>query len=227
MSKQDLNFIKAINILNSNRVKYWVCNGTALGLIRDKSLIPWDPDIDIGILENEKYRKIIPKILKKGGFKEIKKTFLKNDGMLKFVKDGGREVDINFYQIDKNKKTIFVKWYIPRNLLMKIIDALSFAKTYKGNFYQLINIFSFSEKFFLYIKKILVLSGSFYSHAGYSHNKKYAYEIKKYNFCGLKIFIPSDFNSYLKDLYGENWKTPKKKYNWIKHSPSTIFFEKN
>ena len=53
MSKQDLNFIKAINILNSNRVKYWVCNGTALGLIRDKSLIPWDPDIDIGVWKNQ------------------------------------------------------------------------------------------------------------------------------------------------------------------------------
>ena len=73
--------------------------------------------------------------------------------MLKFVKNGGREVDINFYQIDENKKTVFVKWHIPKNFLMKIIDALSFAKTYKGNSSKLINIFGFSENFFFISKK--------------------------------------------------------------------------
>ena len=35
----------------------------------------------------------------------------------------------------------------------------------------------------------------------------------------------SDFNDYLRDLYGEKWKIPIKKYNWIKHSPSTILFQ--
>ena len=76
--------------------------------------------------------------------------------MMKFIKKGGREVDINFYRINKKNKTVFVKWYIPRNFFMKIIDALSFAKSYRGKSHKLINIFAFSEKFFLFIKKILV-----------------------------------------------------------------------
>ena len=151
--KIDQNLVSLINILTENKINYWICHGTLLGIIRDKKLIPWDHDIDIGVIENKKYRKMLPILLKKKGFKEIKKTFLDNDGMLKFVKNGGREVDINFYQIDENKKTVFVKWHIPKNFLMKIIDALSFAKTYKGNSSKLINIFGFSENFFLYLKK--------------------------------------------------------------------------
>ena len=51
--------------------------------------------------------------LKKKVLKKLRKP-LDNDGMLKFVKNGGREVDINFYQIDENKKTVFVKWHIPK-----------------------------------------------------------------------------------------------------------------
>lgn len=75
MLNEDLNFVKAITILNSNRIKYWVCNGTALGLIRDKSLIPWDPDIDIGIWKNEINISKLEKIFKVEGFLKKKKIF--------------------------------------------------------------------------------------------------------------------------------------------------------
>ena len=109
---------------------------------------------------------------------------------------------------------------------MKVIDALSFAKNYKGNFSKLINFFGFSEYFFLKLKKYLVLKNYFYSHAGYSHKKDYAIKLIKYNFCGLKIYIPKDFKNYLEDLYGKNWRIPVKNYNWIKHSPSTILLKR-
>ena len=226
IKKIDQNFKILINTLSVNRINYWVCHGTLLGIIRDKKLIPWDHDIDIGVLENKISRRIIPIILKKKGFKEIKKTFLDDDGMLKFVKSGGREIDINFYKVNKEKKTAYVKWYIPRNFIMRIIDVLSFSKTYKGRAHKLINFFSFSEKFFLILKKIFVKIGFFYSHAGYSHKLEYTKKLRKYDFAGLKVVVPNDFKNYLLDLYGVEWKIPKRKYNWIKNSPSTILFKK-
>ena len=35
--------------------------GTLLGIIRDQSLIPWDPDIDLAILEKDFDEKLIEK----------------------------------------------------------------------------------------------------------------------------------------------------------------------
>lgn len=224
--KIDKNLITLIDILTEYKINYWVCHGTLLGIIRDKELIPWDHDIDVGVIENKKNRMTLPVILKKSGFKQVKKTFLKNDGMLKFIKKGGREVDINFYKINLRNKTAYVRWHIPKNLFMRTVDVLSFAKNYKGNYAQFINFFGFSENFFLRLKKYLVLKKIFYSHAGYSHKQDYALKLNKYNFDGLEIYIPKNFKNYLKDLYGKNWKIPIKNYNWIKHSPSTIFIKR-
>jgi hypothetical protein len=224
--KIDKNLKSLIDILTENKINYWICHGTLLGIIRDNQLIPWDHDIDIGVIENKINRIIFPLIMKRKGFKEIKKTFLEDDGMMKFVRKGGREVDINFYKINKKNKTVYVKWYVPKNLLMKIIDALSFASSYKGEGFKFVNTLSIFEKLFLRLKKILVQNHLFYSFAGYSHNFKYASNLKKYNFFNLKIFIPKDSHAYLRDLYGDKWRIPKKKYNWVKHSPSTITFNK-
>jgi len=47
MSNLDQNFVLAINLLNKHKIKYWLCHGTLLGVIRDNSLIEWDNDIDI------------------------------------------------------------------------------------------------------------------------------------------------------------------------------------
>ena len=224
--KIDENLKVLIKTLSEYKIKYWICHGTLLGIIRENKLIPWDHDIDVGVIENKISRKIIPIILKKKGFKEIKKTFLDDDGMLKFVRSGGREVDINFYKINKNKKTAFVKWYIPKNSLMKLIDALSFAKSYSGKYRRFVNLFGFTEKYFLYLKKIFVQIGIFYAYAGYSHSIEYVMKLKNHDFLGLKLTIPQNFIGYLEDLYGAKWRIPVKKYNWIKHSPSTIILKK-
>ena len=42
--KIGINFFEIINILNKNKVKYWICHDTLLGMIRDKQLNFWDHD---------------------------------------------------------------------------------------------------------------------------------------------------------------------------------------
>ena len=43
--KIGINFFEIINILNKNKVKYWICHGTLLATIRDKQLNFCERDI--------------------------------------------------------------------------------------------------------------------------------------------------------------------------------------
>ena len=61
--KIDINFSEIINILNKNKIKYWICHGTLLGIIRDNQLIPWDHDIDIAVWSETTSREEIKKIM--------------------------------------------------------------------------------------------------------------------------------------------------------------------
>lgn len=55
-----------VSIINQNKSKYFLDAGTLLGAVRDKKFIPWDHDIDLGIIYNNQLEidKLI-KLLKK------------------------------------------------------------------------------------------------------------------------------------------------------------------
>ena len=50
IKKTDQNLHLLISILEENKIRYWVCHGTLLGIVRDKKLISWDHDIDVGVI---------------------------------------------------------------------------------------------------------------------------------------------------------------------------------
>ena len=104
---------------------------------------------------------------------------------------------------------------------MRLIEVFSFSKTYKGKGNQLVNFFSFSEKFFKLIKKYLIKKDLFYKKAGYSHPYRFISRFKKIKFIDLNIIVPFFYIDYLNYTYGKNWRKPKKVFSWVKDSPST------
>ena len=54
MNTQDDNIFKeVVKILNDNKINYWICHGTLLGIVRENRLLPWDHDIDFAIWDDE------------------------------------------------------------------------------------------------------------------------------------------------------------------------------
>jgi hypothetical protein len=42
------------DILTANNITYWLSEGTALGVIRERRILPWDDDLDFGIFDSER-----------------------------------------------------------------------------------------------------------------------------------------------------------------------------
>ena len=88
----DSTLIKAVKILGKNRINYWICHGTLLGLIRNQNVISKSSDIDIATWNSKIIKNKIYKIFLKNGFKK-KKKFFSGDNLLTFVKKGEREIE--------------------------------------------------------------------------------------------------------------------------------------
>ena len=137
----DPNFVTVINLFNSNNIPYWICHGTLLGVIRDNQLIEWDHDIDIAVWSRDVNKEHITNLISKENF-ILREGLMIKDDIISFAKDGGRVVDINFYskiKLDPDQKEMaYVTWFVPRNIFMKIVDAISMADKYEGNFKKII-----------------------------------------------------------------------------------------
>ena len=55
------------NIMENLSINYWIEGWTLLGAIREKKLIPWDHDIDMGMINNsnDTIKKMIHNLKKK------------------------------------------------------------------------------------------------------------------------------------------------------------------
>ena len=221
-AKIDQNFAEVIKLLNSNNIHYWLCHGTLLGIIRDNDLIPWDHDIDIAVWYNKKLKFFFINLMKENNF-QLKEKYLIEDDLITFTKSGGREVDINFYEkkILNNKQFAYIKWFVPKNLLMKFLEAISMSSTYSGTFKFIFNKLSFFESIFEKIKIFLIKKKYFHKSIGYTQPLKLLEKFKKIKFNSVSVSVPYFSEEYLEYVYGPDWKKPIRKYNWIKDSPST------
>ena len=222
----DSNFKSTIEILNKNKIDYWICHGTLLGIVRDNKLIPWDNDVDIAFFENKIDKNNLLNLFLKAGFKK-KDKFFQNDGLITLKREGGKEVDFNFYNLKNDNQNVYVNWYIPKNNFMKLVHALSMGNYYDGKYKSIIKRFSLFRNFFKIIILFLSKLNLFYRKAGYQHPYSLINEIIEKKFNNLIIKIPANYENYLNFIYGNNWKIPQKNFNWLKDSPATKLYDEN
>lgn len=105
------------NVLDTEKIEYWLEFGTLLGAIRDKDFIKHDFDIDFGCFPFEK-SKNFKNILQKNNFKLIRKVYLKNKNILSEETYNYKDkfnIDL-FYFYTENDKYIFYDFSGKENL---------------------------------------------------------------------------------------------------------------
>ena len=93
------NFKAMVKLLEATNLTYWITAGTLLGAIRDKDLIEWDIDTDIGIFSSERKEFIeLIKAAEKEGFEFFRAEA--DDALISLIRNGEY---IDFYRYIKGQ----------------------------------------------------------------------------------------------------------------------------
>jgi len=223
-------------------LQYWLDAGTLLGAVRHKGYIPWDDDIDIGLMRNDYNRliKILENELPEDLVLQTVDTDPKYGLMFAKVRDkysyilgeieykyNGIFIDIFPFDYTSNSKVIQkVQKYIS-----SFVIALRYSKTLRGKMVfikKILKLFLNNNilyknvfQILFFLSKInrseeIISNGIVCPWAFYtSMRKKNVYlPTRKVYFEGKKYCAPNNYHEYLKSLYGENYMTPmKSKHN--------------
>ena len=189
-------------ILDKAGVKYWLDMGTLLGATRRGKFIPWDTDIDLGVLfdEFEKIKRCLPLFKEK----KIKIRFMSN--FVVTLKKDNILLDIYLYRVESNKAWRFE--YYSDSKIAAILERIVDITYYKALARDKI----MDKKICLSILKLIggmtlklwkfcggkcvpcVIPEQFYKN------------LESIVFYNMKFNTPSPVKEYLAHRYGNNWR---------------------
>lgn len=217
-------------ILDDKNIIFWLEAGTLLGVIRDGDFIPWEKDIDIGCWKTDQDYSIKQKLKK--AFQQIGYTVFMTDGHLNIRPIDDLEVwlDINFYERgeDDEAVTLGPSFNSSLNKISQIINHQVLFLYNKKNYLKRLRImftpvFSLIYSLFVLLPPFLkenVIKGLVAMRDGLSKTSKLTVKTKYIdNLQSISVFnssynIPGFTEDYLRDGYGNDWRTPKKDWDW-------------
>ena len=232
MSVDDNVFKDVCDLLHNNRINFWICHGTLLGIIRENRLLPWDHDIDFAVWDHETDKSHIVDIMLSHGYQQ--EVITGEMDCLHFLGEE-KKVDISFYKIKDNIASI--KWAIyPKDTFGKLMLFVS-NNISKNNDEILINHSIPKKAMLTIIRQFSLLLGFILpnklktlfnkkamqkmKYTGYSYPMEIM-QLKNIEYAGMEIPVPFDSEACLQHTYGKDWKTPKKNYIWYEEADNLI-----
>lgn len=154
--KNALSTLKKLHqVLNENKIEFFLVFGTCLGAIREKKFIAHDLDIDLGVYNTTDFKKL-EIILKSQKFKLISEIMLDttNETLYQNYIDTENKISVDFYKFSRDDKHTYYYEFLRD-------DKLSYAETirkngglfvykYKMPLYELIKINFYKMDFFIF-----------------------------------------------------------------------------
>ena len=209
-----LKILKEVHkICEENNIKYFLSDGTLIGAIRHQGFIPWDDDLDIGMLREdyEKFCKIAPQILSENF---ILQNFQTDKGYgLQF----GKVILKNTVWIEKVAKNMNRQW---SGIYIDIFPYDNITENKKMQ--KLIN------RLYIFIQGLILIKFKYINISNYeSMAKKLKYVLKKIYLCTISkkllIYIRDSIckrylnkSKTLVTKYGGNFYKNQNPYNFYK-----------
>ena len=226
VQRANLKLLTAFNdICKSYNLEYWIDFGTLLGAVRHKGFIPWDDDIDVGMMREdyEKFIKLFADNIPQ--YPDLKTVFSNNHKhkcFAKLIHKKSENICLDIFPYDK--------YYSPLNNTEKQDLSGKIAKITKLKGVEYLRYFKTDTKIRKFFKKVTqekILQNkpvecehpAVFMAIDFPHkwkNKVYDWEtlfpLKNILFEGIEVSAPNKPDAVLRSIYGDYMKIPKDSY---------------